>query len=256
MQRHASVEALDIIQWRLSGHTAEQAWEPLTPMSIGRSGLAAGLARGNRLIAAGGRAFHHGVVREAEVLNVDSASDAGWVSLQSMHEAREYAASAVVDGDEFWVFGGGGHGGSNTVEVLDLESGCWRQGPAMRMARWGAGAVWHDGRIFVAGGSTHFGRRQLTTLEVLDPREAGEWQLHSFPTPQGPGYSSSLWGASMAARGHNLFLCGGVYREAEESQQSIFRIDLRMLQLEILRNAAGQTVRLDVPRWCGGACLI
>lgn len=161
-ERHSSVEALDLMRWRLAG----TGWEPLPPMTLGRSGLVAGVLHG-KLVAAGGRSGG-GVLQTTEALDLEGAG--GWVTLAPMHEAREYAASAVAEG-AFWVLGGGPRGGTKTVEVFDPVHGMWQSGPEMQLARWGAGAVWHNGRIFVAGGSTHFPRKQLTTLEVLDPRE-------------------------------------------------------------------------------------
>mmetsp|Transcript_84663 Transcript_84663/g.218216 ORF Transcript_84663/g.218216 Transcript_84663/m.218216 type:complete len:136 (+) Transcript_84663:830-1237(+) len=133
----------------------------------------------------------------------------------------------------------------------------------MDVARFGAGAAWHEGRILVAGGSTHFGRKQLTTLEALDPRE-GTWRLEkAFRTPAGPGYQTSLWGCSVAVHAHWLYLCGGTFREAEESQDTLFRIDLRTMELDTCNFLAADSpeqgpvkLALQVPRWCGGACVI
>jgi len=248
-RRHASAEALDLLQWRLT----EQPWTPLPPMSVGRSGLVAGVVQGGlRLIAAGGRG-DTGVMREAEVLDLDNGD---WSPLAPMLDAREYAASALVEGDQFWVLGGGSHGGSSTVEILDVARGSWQPGPGMKLSRFGAGAVWHNGRLFVAGGSSQFARKTLTTLEVLDPREGTEWQLHNFSAPVGPGYRNSLWGSGVAAQDHSLFLCGGAFREAEESQRTIFRIDTRTMELDVPKDGEGLPCCLQVPRWCGGACLL
>jgi len=109
----------------------------------------------------------------------------------------------------------------------------------------------------VAGGSTHFPRKQLTTVEALDPREGGPWKVHHFAARRGPGYRASLWGAAVAAHDNHLFICGGANREADESQDTIFRIDLRNMQLDVPAfEEGGLSCRLQVPRWCGGACVL
>mmetsp|Transcript_109240 Transcript_109240/g.308132 ORF Transcript_109240/g.308132 Transcript_109240/m.308132 type:complete len:436 (-) Transcript_109240:217-1524(-) len=261
-RRHASVECLDLIQWKLTG----EGWRFITPMEQERSGLVANIVKG-QLVAAGGRGSQ-GVLREVEALALDgsSASSSGfpeWKRLDPMREPREYAACAVLD-EAFWVLGGGAQvQGCRSVEVLDVGRGSWQPGPPMTVARYGAGAAAHAGRIFVAGGSSRWGQRQFTTLETLDPRE-GKWVLQSFPAQRGPGFWTSLWGCGVVAHDPYLFLCGGTFREAEESQDTVFVLDMRSMQLTTSAfcsdwrstGHAGATLRLQVPRWCGGACLV
>lgn len=254
-ERHASVEMLDILQWRLS----ETAWTLLPPMMHRRSGLAAATSSG-LLVAVGGRSGRERVLKEAEALQL--AEQGGkWTPLAPMQEAREYAAAAARD-TELWVLGGGEFEGSKSVEVLDLASGFWRPGPTMEAARFGPSAVWHEGRIIVVGGSARFGMRQLTSMEILDPRE-GLWQFHALVAPPSKRLGTSLWGCSAVAHGSSLFLCGGAYRESEESQDWIFHVDVRTMSVETLpihsadgHCSHGHYLRLQVPRWCGGACLI
>lgn len=254
-ERHASVEMLDILHWRLN----ETAWTPLPPMMHRRSGLAAATSSG-LLVAVGGRSGREGVLREAEALQL-AVQGAEWTPLAPMQEPREYAAGAARD-MELWVLGGGEFEGSKSVEVLDLASGSWRPGPTMEAARFGPSAVWHEGRVIVAGGSARFGMRQLTSMEILDPRE-GVWQFHALVAPPNRRFGTSLWGCSAVAHGSSLFLCGGAYRESEESQDWIFHVDMRTMAVEPLRirgagdhSSCEHYLRLQVPRWCGGGCLI
>mmetsp|Transcript_59970 Transcript_59970/g.140086 ORF Transcript_59970/g.140086 Transcript_59970/m.140086 type:complete len:400 (-) Transcript_59970:113-1312(-) len=247
-KRHCSVERLDLLAWELRG----EGWQPMPPMLAGRSGLAAGYIQGS-LIVAGGRCSA-GVLREAECCSVTGES---FVALPSMTEAREYAASAVV-GSDFWVLGGGETGRSSSVEIWNAEVGCWRTGPEMRERRYGASAVWHGGRLVVVGGSYHFRKRKLTTLECLDPRE-GVWSCYDLQALDGPGYQSSLWGSGVTASGNSLFIAGGAFRESEESLSGVYSLDLRTFHLRSLSAVLGGPSwagQLQVPRWCGGACIV
>lgn len=249
-ERHASVERLDLLRWQLGG----DGWSMCSPMREGRSGLSVGILD-NHLLAAGGRGVTNAVLRSVEALDL-SREGSEWRPLQDTQFAHEYAASAVLHG-EFWMMGGGS-GRTKSVEVLDGVGGSWREGPEMGMARYGACAVAHEGRLFVVGGSNHFARKRLTSLEWLDPRE-GEWHSHTFPCPSGPGYCASLWGSGVALHGETLLLCGGAFRESQESQTSIYRVDLRTMELETLDQVSGEAARcgrLRVPRWCGGACMM
>jgi len=248
--RHSSVEKLDLVRWQLEG----VGWCPVTPMLHERSGLVSGVLQ-NRLIVTGGRSAR-GVLREAEVLSLDTAlgegaavSEAGWEPLRPMSEPREYAAGAALGG-EFWVLGGGEFEGGSSVEVFDFGSGSWVAGPRMAARRYGAGAVAHEGRIHVIGGSSHFAQgRVLATLESLDPRE-GVWQLRPLNAPRRRhGFEASLWGCGVAAFENSLLLCGGTFREAEESQDTVRIVDLRTMEVTT-------STAMRVPRWCGGACLL
>eukprot|EP00929_Paragymnodinium_shiwhaense_P059549 TRINITY_DN29825_c0_g1_i4.p1 TRINITY_DN29825_c0_g1~~TRINITY_DN29825_c0_g1_i4.p1 ORF type:complete len:405 (-),score=64.50 TRINITY_DN29825_c0_g1_i4:332-1546(-) len=248
--RHNSVEVLDLVQMEIG----QQGWAPFFGMSVGRSGLAAGIL-GDHLIAVGGRT-HAGVLRQAEGCSIDGTE--GWVPLESMRQPREYAAAAALHA-EMWVMGGGEVQGSKTVEVYNIDRNSWTPGPELNLARYGAGAAIHEGRLLVVGGSFRWGARQLTTLEALDPRE-GIWHMTPFCADKG---HTSLWGCSVVSRGDSIFIAGGTYREAEESLDSILRIDLRTMKMS---NLASELVnddaeskecgRLRVARWCGGACFV
>jgi len=245
-QRHASVERLDLLQWQLQG----KGWEEMPSMLESRSGLAASIMGDDRLLVTGGRSSTKGVLREAEYCDLRSGD--GFVPLPNMQQPREYAAAAAV-GSEFWVMGGGENCRSSTVEIWD-EQGQWRPGPEMREKRYGASAVWLQGRLYVVGGSHHFRQRNITTLESMDPRE-GVWECYDLQALEGAGYQSSLWGAGVAGLDNSLYICGGAFRDLEESLMSIYRIDLRTNQLSSLNMGSGFTL-LQVPRWCGGACIV
>lgn len=245
-QRHASVERLDLVQWQLQG----QGWEQMPSMLESRSGLAASIV-GDGLLVAGGRSSTKGVLRGAEYCDLRSGT--AFVPIPDMQQPREYAAAAAV-GDEFWVMGGGENCRSSTVEIWDAQ-GQWRPGPEMREKRYGASAVWRDGRLYVVGGSHHFRKRKFTTLESLDPRE-GVWECYDLQALEGAGYQSSLWGAGIAALENSLYICGGAFRDLEESLTAIYRIDLRTKHLSSLNLISGPDCSLQVPRWCGGACIV
>lgn len=246
-ERHDSMESLDLVRWRLTG----EGWQAGPSMLEGRSGLVVGVL-GNRLLACGGRS-RTGVLRSAEACRLDGAGGP-FEALPAMREPREYPASAVVD-SKFWVLGGGETGRSSTVEIFDPEIAAWRPGPEMREGRYGGSAVWHDGRLIVVGGSHHFRKRMLTTLELCDPRE-GSWTRHELHAPKGSGYQSSLWGSGVAAHENRLYICGGAFREGEESLNSIYQVDLRTMQVNTLSRALGKCGQLAQARWCGGACLL
>jgi len=242
-QRHSSVERLDLLAWQ----GENRGWQMMPSMLESRSGLAASVMGGG-LIVAGGRSSTKGVLREVEFWQPGGE----WTLAPSMQQPREYAACVTVD-DEFWALGGGETGRSSTVEIWNAESAHWRWGPELREKRYGASAVWHKGRIYLVGGSHHFRKRKLTTLECLDPRE-GTWESHDL-TLEGPGYQCSLWGSGIAAFENTLFVCGGAFRDLEESLNTVYSIDLRTLQLKQL-SLGGEACQLEVPRWCGGACIV
>ncbi|CAK9023277.1 Extended synaptotagmin-2 (E-Syt2) [Durusdinium trenchii] len=240
-QRHASVERLDLVQWQLHG----QGWEMMPPMLQDRSGLAASVVA-EGLVVAGGRSSLKGVLRDAEYCDLRHAGS--FVPISPMHSPREYAAAAAV-GDEFWVLGGGENCRSSSVEIWDAGASHWRPGPEMREKRYGASAVWHHGRLYVVGGSHHFRKRKLSVLESLDPRE-GLWECYDLQALDGPGYQSSLWGTGVAALDQSLYICGGAFRDLEESLTTVYRLDLRTMQLSRLnREAPGAACLLQVPRW-------
>jgi len=248
-ERHASVESLDLVRWQLYG----EGWQERPAMMQGRSGLVVGLL-GSHLVAAGGRG-QGGVLRDVEVCDLRVADN--FQALPPLQEPREYPCSAIVN-SEFWVMAGGETGRSNTVEIFDVGLEMWRPGPELRVKRYGASAVWHDGRIFVVGGSHNFRGKQFTTIEWLDPRE-GTWTCHDVQAPDGPGYRSSLWGSGVVAHGSALWICGGAFRESEESLSTVYRLDLRTLRVDTLDKALGSLPgcgRLQVARWCGGACIV
>lgn len=251
MERHTYVEYLDLVAWRLRS----EGWQARPPMLQGRSGHVLGKVD-DKLLVAGGRGVA-GVFRSAELCNL--SGDCIFAPLPDMQAPREYAASAVLS-SEFWVMGGGETGRCSSTEIFDVAAGFWRPGPEMRESRYGGSALFHDGRIFVVGGSVHFGRRKFTTLETLDPRE-GSWESHHLQAPARSSYECSLWGSGVVAHGDALYLCGGTFRGLDQSLNSVYRIDLRTMQYGVLREALSEdspaaNIGLQVPRWCGAACIV
>lgn len=53
------------------------------------------------------------------------------------------------------------------------------------------------------------------------------WSIFDFKPLPGHSYSCSLWGAGLAAAEDSLYICGGVFREIEESLSTVIRLDLR-----------------------------
>ena len=69
-----------------------------------------------------------------------------WKQLPDMNQARRGHSCGLVDGQLFVI---GGYGAEKSVEVMDVSSGTWRDGPSLDVNHiWGQ-AVVHDSVLYV-----------------------------------------------------------------------------------------------------------
>lgn len=101
---------------------------------------------------------------------------------------------------------------TNTVEVLDVVTGQWSDGPPMPTPRQCNAVVVTGGFIVVPGGFD--GKRSLTTVEVFDPRNAA-WR--TLP-PLGRETSAH----SVAFLDHHVFLFGDYHASGSMVAYDLF----------------------------------
>ena len=92
-----------------------------------------------------------------------------------------FSSSAVWVDDELWVAGGDDEDGQcvASVEVLNVVTGVWSEGPRLHQARYRHASVAHEGKLYVIGG--HAGLRRLESVEVLDLNGARDaWSVAEF----------------------------------------------------------------------------
>ncbi len=141
-----------------------------------------------------------------------SAKARRWSELAPMPTARGALGGAVI-GEQLYAVGGSPPAYLDrpvlpyrTLEILDLRTGRWRTGPAMRHGRHHLGVAAVGGSLYVVGGRG-FTDFSLAYTERFDPR-TGRWQTLA-PLPQGAG------GLSAVAVGDELVAIGGGDDRAE-----------------------------------------
>jgi len=91
-----------------------------------------------------------------------------WSNTNSMSEARDNFASALLPNGNVLAIGGknSGTSGLSTCEIFNVGTNTWSAGPSMTWGRWGHNAVTlQDGRVLVAGGDDNYGN----SAEIYDP---------------------------------------------------------------------------------------
>jgi N-acetylneuraminic acid mutarotase len=108
-----------------------------------------------------------------------------WTSQLADPTAREYAASAVLDGKLYVAGGQITHSGStpgpatNTVSVYDPASNTWSSAHPMPTARMGLTLTAHDGKLYAIGGRTDgFSASSVGKVEIYDPA-TNSWAIGS-----------------------------------------------------------------------------
>ena len=111
-------------------------------------------------------------------------------------------AAAVVVGQEIWLIGGiSARTSSAAVDIYDVSTSTWREGPALPEPRAGHAAAVLDGRIHVFGGRSADMQRTVRDHFQLDPATL-EWT-------EGPELPVARTEAAAAALGNEVWLIGG-----------------------------------------------
>jgi hypothetical protein len=134
-----------------------------------------------------------------------SPEDERWTELDGMHRARAAHGAAVI-GDRLYVAGGATEYGPDlpapmaSLEVYDLNTGEWSEGPDMPTPRHHFGLVALDGKLYAVGGrdADDFA---IDTVERFDPA-TGRWETLP-PLPQAAG------GLAVAATDGEVYAIGG-----------------------------------------------
>ena len=186
-------------------------WKAIATMPEPRYAGAA-VALGDYIYAAGGNG------PSPDLLRYDPNQDV-WSVLAPMRRRRDHN-SAVVFEDKIVVIGGRyrDQGELKSVEIYDVTTNSWHDGPALTTARAGHGTAVHKGKIFVMGGEVFTGgTKTLADSEVLESL-SGQWQ-------GGPGMPAALHGVPLASTGETLYILGGSERAgAVVNQGRVFRL--------------------------------
>ncbi|MCP2670040.1 hypothetical protein NHF40_03765 [Maricaulaceae bacterium EIL42A08] len=125
-----------------------------------------------------------------------------WTTVSAPERVNRRGAAAVVVDQEIWLIGGvRARASSDAVDIYDVSTGVWREGPSLPEPRAGHAAAVLDGRIHVFGGRSADMQRTVRDHFQLDP--AGlEWTI-------GPALPVARTEAAAATLGNEVWLIGG-----------------------------------------------
>ncbi len=125
-----------------------------------------------------------------------------WTTVAAPQRVNRRGAAAVVVGQEIWLIGGiSARTSSAAVDIYDVSTSTWREGPALPEPRAGHAAAVLDGRIHVFGGRSADMQRTVRDHFQLDPATL-EWT-------EGPELPVARTEAAAAALGNEVWLIGG-----------------------------------------------
>ncbi len=126
-----------------------------------------------------------------------------WETLQARLPAARSALALVVRNGDIFALGGRLTQGAPTarVDILDLETGQWRAGPALPEPRAGLGAAVMDGQVHVVGGEQLSPPRTFADHYILNTA-GSRWTV-------GEPLHTPRHGSAVAARDGRLFVVGG-----------------------------------------------
>lgn len=148
-----------------------EKWRRLPDAPRARDHFQAALI-GNELVLAGGRRSGEGgsvfapVVGEVDIFDFESEK---WETLpEGIPTARAGTMSAVI-GKEVWVIGGESarDDAHPEVEILDIVSKKWRNGPFLDVGRHATQPIFHKGDLYLGAGSVTRGGTETTSLLQL-----------------------------------------------------------------------------------------
>jgi N-acetylneuraminic acid mutarotase len=191
------------------GARAEPVWSTAAPLPLPVQEIYAAES-GGRIYTIGG--FGRGGQPTDHAFSYDIASDT-WQSLPPLPALRHHVGVAVV-GNQLYAIGG--FSGTPPdwravaeVRILDLQSGVWRDGPPLPVARGEHVVAVVDGLIHVIGGRVPTGpdarrfaaHRDSSRVDILDPT-SGIWT-------QGADAPTARNSAAAAVIGGRIHVVGG-----------------------------------------------
>ncbi len=167
-------------QWRLE---TVEIYDPLTDtwakakdITHPRSCTAISVVNGE-IYAMGGRGWS-GIQNEPDPylssVEVFNPKTNQWQKRTEMPAPKTSHTASIIDGKIYVIGGYVGEGNEvknlATIESYDPATDCWTQEPDMLIGKSGHTTEVVDGKIYIFGGSSHFGKDPLTSVEVYDPR--------------------------------------------------------------------------------------
>lgn len=131
----------------------------------------------------------------------------GWTELPSMHHARGALIGGVIHGRIYAVSGGANpfpvdRTPYRSVEVFDIATGRWTEGPPIPISRHHAASAVLFGKLYAVGGE-RTGDYSLASVERLDPA-TGRWQdLPPLPLGVGDPRAVAVAGRVLAIGGQD-----------------------------------------------------
>jgi Kelch motif protein len=180
-----------------------QVWVPWVPLPLPMN-RAAGATDGFTAIwlFGGDSVPEGGATARAWTMPVSEGTPTGvWLPLPDMPEARTRAAAAQFGNEEVWVVGGedGNLNAKASVDILDLPTQIWRQGPPLSEAREELGLARGIGGLYAIGGrSPTF---PMASVELFD-RDSASWV-------QMPPMDEGAWGPAVSGWLEDLYVIGG-----------------------------------------------
>lgn len=190
-------------------------WQPAPAMPGSRAAFA--------MVAADGKLYTLGGSGDiAHQMAVFDPKAEQWQLLEGGPRARRAATALAIDDNIYLIAGGTASAPTGRLDIFNLKTGLWSQGPELPIARSGHASAIFDGKIHVMGGRGGGRGATLKDHWVFDP-EANKWT-------RGSDLSVPRTGAGAAAIGASLFVIGG------GSGGGFYASFTAMNSVEVLRN--------------------
>lgn len=198
-------------------------WELVDDVWVGRSPLPTALAAGGA-VTVDEHVYVVGGAPDARSYRYDVNEDL-WYDMPATSSPREHLAVTAVSG-QIWALGGRwGPVMHDSVEIFDVDSGTWVEGPPMMEARSGFGAVAIGDHLYVAGGEVFGPDRALQSVESFDLESASWVPAGLLPEP--------LHGIPLVAWQGDLIVMGGSTRPgAVDNPGNVWSIDPLILRTD------------------------
>ncbi len=148
-----------------------------------------------------------------------------WQRTPPLIEARR-STTAFATGTHVFVLGGFSDVVLSSIERAPIEDGgslgSWELLPPMTSRREGMGVLYHDGFVYLLGGSAQYGTAgsQVERAAVLPDGSLGDWSVQTaLPAPR--------WGLSAVVHNRYIYVVGGYATQGIESPPVILRTKIK-----------------------------